>query len=396
MQEFDAIVVGASVAGSSTAGLLGQAGHRVLLLDRASFPRPKVCGEGLMPAGVRLLGQIGLDAWRMPARPFTGIRFQLPGRVPLEWNFEETLPGSRGLVISRETLDSRLVRHAAGSPNVDFRPNFLVRQCERLDRGVLIRGGQPSQTFRCRVLVGADGIRSRVAATDSGIRRSPNHSKRFALRALFERYSHSEDWVEVDCAAHGEAYVAPLDFRSARVTLLLNGPLRFPNGLSKTDLFQRQLERFPRVWKRTGYAPPRRVESTSPVSRTLSRCHGERILLVGDAAGAVDPITGQGMTLALRDALLAAELLDRGLRGDRLSEADLRPYTIQRLGYFLGANELSKHLLTLLRHPWLVHRVQKTLVQNASLRKRLLAPALSLGPLPRLRWSDRLRLVAGF
>ncbi len=394
MREFDAIVVGASVAGAATACRLGRAGYGVLLLDRAVFPRSKVCGEGLMPAGVALLGDLGIDAKTLPGREFRGIRFQVGSHPALELDFLELSPRRRGLAVSRESLDDRLLRQAARLSTVELRQGFNVGSCRRVGSGVEIGGGPTGERFRARVLVAADGIRSRFHRWE-GIERTGGSGGRFALRALFRDFDRSEDWVDVFCGRAGEAYIAPLDHRSARVTLLLNRRLQRLSAQSMKSWFNAHVQAFPEVVKRIS-GPPERVDATAPVSREVGRCHGDRLLLVGDAAGAIDPITGQGMTLALRDSMLAARLLEDRLETDRLGEPDLRPYTQQRAQYFAQATELSRRLLTLLKHPWLVDRLRRALANNHSLRSRLLASAVNPGPSSGLSWSDRLRLVAGF
>ncbi len=388
---YDAIVVGASVAGACTALLLGRAGHRVLLVERARFPRAKVCGEGLMPAGARILEQIGVPVSALGARSFPGIRFRLDRQPPLELDFSLLETGCRGLAVSREGLDSCLARHAARQANVTFRQGFRVAGCRLDGAGVQVRG-ESGETFAGRLLVGADGIRSRFHGR-SGIRRLASSNGRFALRGLFEDFAHRDGWVDVFCSRLGEAYIAPLGPSSARVTLLLNQ--RLDGGPGDTERFASHLRHFPEVLARTGGRPPLRVDATAPVSRRVSACHGERLLLVGDAAGAVDPITGQGMTLALRDAQLAAEVAGDRLRRGRLKEADLRPYTARRRDYFERSDELSRRLLGLLERPWLFARVRRALLSNPRLQARLLASAVWPGSSGGLRWSDRLRLVAG-
>lgn len=393
MRDFDAIVVGAGVAGSSTAYLLGREGHRVLLLDRAVFPRSKVCGEGLMPAGVQILRRLGIDGETLGGRPFPGIRFRWGNQQPIELDFRETDGARHGLAVSRESLDDSLARAAARLTTVELRQNFAVTSCRRLSQSLMITGGN-SESFSARVLVAADGIRSRFHSI-AGCRRLTSSGGRFALRALCRDYAYGSDWVDVYCGPRGEAYVAPLDGRSARVTLLLNPANRPPQPESRAAWFEAEIAAFPQVRSRFA-GRPKRPDVTAPVSRTVSRCHGDRLLLVGDAAGAVDPITGQGMTLALRDALLAAETLHAALRTDRLSEADLEAYTRRRQRYFAQANELSRGLLLLLKHPWLIAQVRRALAGDAGLRRRLLAAMVNPGPSSGLRWTDRLRLVVGY
>lgn len=144
--DYDVIIVGAGVAGSASAILLGQEGHRVLLLDRAVFPRHKTCGEGIMPEGVRVLETLGvlpdiLDAGAGLAR---GLRFRSPAGVWAQADFPP-MEGKEALsvVIRRYELDHLLLQRARSIPNVTVREGFAM--VEALYAGGAIQGitGQP-------------------------------------------------------------------------------------------------------------------------------------------------------------------------------------------------------------------------------------------------------------
>ncbi len=128
MANFDGIIVGAGVAGSTTAALLARQGFRVLLVEKATFPREKVCGEGLMPAGADILHKLGIlsQLRAQGAQAFSGIRFHLPSDRCLELNFGEISPTAQGWVVPRMILDTRLARFAAQQPGVRLCEAFRV------------------------------------------------------------------------------------------------------------------------------------------------------------------------------------------------------------------------------------------------------------------------------
>ncbi len=396
---YDVAVIGAGVAGSVCAALLGRSGYRVLLIDKATFPRTKICGEGLMPAGRQLLQDLGLAErlTRAGARDFSALRFHLPNRRILELDFSDGPVSAPGCVLSRETLDHLLVRFAASQEGVELRERHRLRAARFEHHQVVlkIQNGDQNEVIRARAVVAADGIRSRLRAA-GGIRCLSSASHRFALRRLYDDYAAGARAVDVYCLQKAEAYVAPLSGGRARITLLTD-KRHLPRSKGAEHLYEKLLARFPEIMDRIKAGGHRsRVETTSPVSARFSRCHGDRLILAGDAAGAVDPVTGQGMTMALRDAHLAAQVLSRALKTNRLTADRLRTYTTSRERYFQPAYHLSQKLLTSLRYPWLSERARLALSRSTGLRNKVIALAADPNPESELSRIDQMRLVVGF
>ncbi len=387
MAHFDVIVAGAGVAGSTTAALLAQQGSDVLLVERATFPREKICGEGLMPAGADILHKLGIlsELQGEGGQAFSGIHFHFSQNRCLNLNFRELSNTARGWVLPRLILDARLARFAAQEPGVQLREGFNVLSVRTGAQQVEVTGlsqGQ-LQTHTARLLIGADGIRSRFH-NGFGIHRRKRRARRFALRTLYDQLEGTQGVVEVHCCKKGEAYVAPMGNGSARITLLLYGSVRRSPGTQLADLYFENLTLFPELCERlrTPY-PQRTVESTGAVSLEISRCHGQRLLLVGDAAGAVDPVTGQGMTLALKDAELACLVVKERLANDRLSEQDLCEYTQLRESYFRPSFKLAQLLLAAIQYPFLGRQTIKALSRSQALRRKVLAMATHVRLKPR-------------
>ena len=398
MPNFHGIVVGAGVAGSTTAALLAQQGFRVLLVEKATFPREKICGEGLMPAGADILHKLGIlsQLRAQGAQSFSGIHFHLPSDRCLELNFREISRTARGWVVPRMVLDESLAQFAAQQPGVQLCEAFKVLSAQTGPKQVEITGLHQGkfQSHRARLLIGADGIRSRFHI-GFGIYRLKRRTRRFALRTSYDQLQGS-DVVEVHCCKAGEAYVAPMDNGSARITLLLFGSAQRTRRAPLSDLYFEKLSLFPRLVQRLKSPYPQGpVQSTGAVNLEVSRCHGQRLLLVGDAAGAVDPVTGQGMTVALKDAQLACQVLKERLQEDRLSEQDLSEYTRLRNGYFRPSFQLAQMLLCAVRHPFLTRQILKALSRNHALRQKVLTLATTLRAGSFLNGKDQLHLLLG-
>jgi 2-polyprenyl-6-methoxyphenol hydroxylase-like FAD-dependent oxidoreductase len=400
MARFDVIVVGAGVAGSMTAALLGRQGFRVLLLEQATFPRPKICGEGLMPAGAEILHRHGLleDLKLKGARSFSGITLHLPGDLHLDLDFKEVSPRACGWVVPRLSLDDRLASFAADQPGVELCQGFQVRSAHIGKEQAEVTGqheGRPA-THSAHLLVGADGIRSRFHH-DFGVLRRRRPSPRFGLSSLYAHLAGTGDRVEVHCSEAGEAYVAPLSEGAARITLLLSEATRRQGRVQLSDYYFHALKRFPKLVERlkTPY-PEQLVESTAGVSLQVSQCHGPRLLLVGDAAGAVDPVTGQGMTVALKDAETASDFLRTRLSEARLSGDDLSPYTALRSRYFKPAVEMAQLVLFMVQRPGAARRALRALSRNPGLREKTIRMASKVSGTHALSSRDKGRLFLGF
>lgn len=393
MCDFDVAVAGAGPAGSATALMLAQQGLTVFLAEKATFPRPKLCGEGLMPAGVEILNSIGLlERARQIGRCFSGLTFHgNSGKIRL--SFLEAGLSHAGLVLPRRDFDKLLAETARACDPVRLETAFEVDSVNfRQDSLKICSRSGRSVSARC--LVGADGIHSKLHRI-LGIDRAPGSPKRLALQAtcLLNKMSRH---VEIFCSPGGEAYVAPLDDKTGRVTLLVNADQLLSGD--PAEAFALMIEALPelRDWIQS---PTNHLEvsSTSPISLTLDRCHATGCFLVGDAAGAVDAISGQGMTLALRDAALASYYVGRYLaaRDDHQKLALLSNYTKRRMVYFTRSQELARMLMAFLHQPGSIRRASRTLSRSSALRRRLARIAIGKEYPTLTRW-DQLRLAVGF
>jgi flavin-dependent dehydrogenase len=311
----DVAVIGAGPAGTAAALLLARAGLRVTLVDKARFPRPKACGEGVMPSGVRVLERLGaLGDVERAGRRFRGIRFvERSGRAA-----EGVFPGGEsGIVVRREELDALLIERARADARIRVvegrraaRPLFEAGRLAGFETA-------PAGQVRAREFLVADGALS-PAAESLGVRRRLPRRRRFGLRTHFRGLEGLGASVEVFLFDGGEVYVAPQrEPGTALVSVLLEqSELGRFAGRTREALEETLRARAPLA------ARMRRAERLTPIiglgpfGGERERVSGPGWLLAGDAAGGVDPITGDGVALALRNAELAAETLLRRLRGE--------------------------------------------------------------------------------
>ena len=196
----DVIVVGAGPAGSTTAYYLAQAGLDVLMLEKSTFPREKVCGDGLTPRGVRALVAMGIsvseqDGWVRNK----GLRVIGAGkRLELPWPELSSYPGY-GLVRPRTDLDQMLARRAqqAGArllEGVTVTGPVLDERTGRI-AGVAARQAGGERTYRARVIVAADGNSSRLSVA-MGLRKRDDRPLGVAVRTYYQSPRHDDDYLE--------------------------------------------------------------------------------------------------------------------------------------------------------------------------------------------------------
>jgi menaquinone-9 beta-reductase len=349
----DVIIAGGSVAGSTLAILLGRAGVGVELYEQHPFPRDKACAEGLMPAGAAVLDRLGLVD-RVGGARFRGIRYRGFGRC-VQAAFPEArgIPGL-GLAQRRLRLDAALFETARSTPNVTAHDGARVDgplvESGRV-RGVRVEG----QTRRAELVVAADGPRSGLRRQLS-LEEKPAGAPRLGLRVHYRLAPGRtpDDHVEIFLGDGHEIYVTPLPEREVSVAALAYQDAAFrPAGA----FFQKTVEAHRPLCELLEGAEPRsELGGRLPLATRARRSILPGLVLLGDAALALDPVTGAGMAQALLSAELLAGCLLGHPRPDQpprfeASDAALARFDRRRWRVYREAARLTGLLLLLVRRP---------------------------------------------
>ena len=318
-QDADVIVVGAGPGGSSAAHHLAQSGLDVLLLEKTSFPREKVCGDGLTPRAVKSLVRLGIDT--SEANGFIrnrGLRIIGGGmRLELPWPELSTYP-DYGLVRPRLDFDELIVR-AAQQAGARLQEDTTVTGpvLDANDRvvGVTARTADGPQTYRAPLVIAADGSSARLALS-LGVQKRDDRPMGVAVRRYYTSPRTDDDmlesWLELKGSdgslLPGYGWVFGVGDGTSNVGL---GILNTTNAWQKTDykkLLKDWTGAMPEQWQFTdehATGPVRGGALPMGFSRTPHYTRG--VLLVGDAGGAVNPFNGEGIPYAMESGLLAAE-----------------------------------------------------------------------------------------
>ena len=371
----DVIVVGAGPAGASTAHHLAQNGHSVILLEKSTFPRDKVCGDGLTPGAVRELISMGVpmeraDGWMRNK----GLRVIGGGQeILLPWPETASFP-NYGMAKARAGLDAALARHAQRS-GADLREAtsatgpVLDERSGRIT-GVTVRTTNPDgsrgevATLRAPVVVDAGGVSARIA-TAMGITRAENRPMGVAVRTYFRSPRHDDEWMESQLELWdgprersnllpGYGWIFALGDGTVNVGLGSVSSTARATKLDYKDLFRTWMRNAPESWEFTPENQVGELRSAAlPMAFNRKPHYSRGLLLAGDSGGMVSPFNGEGIGYALMAGRIAADVIAQALA--RTSgyghEKALRAYPDAMRAEIGGYYTLGRGFVKLIENP---------------------------------------------
>ena len=337
------IVVGGGIAGTSLAIALGRHGLAVELFDAQTFPRDKPCGEGIMPAGVSALQRLGISDGAGGA-PFDGVRYHVGARVAVGRFPASAEHGDRGRGQRRLVLDRCLFERAAATPGVTARQGVSV-EGPAVENGRVVGVRVDGDVRRASLVVAADGAHSRVRHR-LGLN-VPVPDTRVGARRHYRLAGRTAPpWVDIFLGQSHEFYVTPLPGNEVLVALLAE------SGAVETPLeptFDRWRLAPPALRELLDGAEPISPLLATPLAATARQGFAPGVVLLGDAAGFIDPITGGGIAQALiTSERLARFLIAHGVEG---ADAWLPSFERERDALLRDYRLLTRGVLALSRRP---------------------------------------------
>ncbi len=368
------LIAGGGVCGASLAIMLGRQGTEVELFERHSFPHDKPCGEGLMPSGVAVLERMGL-AEAVGGAPFHSIHYHMggltvEGRFPSHNGMAATGRGQRRLL-----LDEVLFTTAASTAGVTARTGTQV-DSPLIENGRVVGLVVNGEAKLGDLVIATDGLNSpirKALGLDLPVRK-----RRFGLRTHFRLAQGRQQppWVDVFVGRGHELYVTPLPNRELLVAALVE-----PGGIAGAPAkeFERWCGAEPELAARLeGAERISELAGCSPLSARSRGGFAPGVVLLGDAAGFVDPITGGGMS----QALVCAELLTRYIaRGLATADRWLSDFDRERRRMLRDYRMLTFGMLWLAGHPGLAAGTMRAMRAMPQLCSHLAGVSGDLRPL---------------
>jgi len=330
-RDADVVVVGAGPAGSAAAYHLARTGLDVALLEKTTFPREKVCGDGLTPRAVKALVAMGIDTSEQAGWLHNkGLRIIGGGmRLEIPWPDLASFP-SYGLVRPRSDFDDLLARQAVKAGAVLHEATTVTgpELDERTGRitGVTTKGEAGEVTYRAPLVVAADGNSSRLSLA-MGVHKRDDRPMGVAVRTYYRSPRHDDDWLESwlelwdrdeqtgrERLLPGYGWIFGVGDGTSNVGLGILNTSTAWGQVDYKDLLKRWLDQTPEEW---GFRDENRTQpvrgAALPMGFNRQPHYTRGMLLVGDSGGMVNPFNGEGIAYAMESGEIAAETIAQAL-----------------------------------------------------------------------------------
>jgi geranylgeranyl reductase family protein len=361
---------------------LKKAGKRVLLIDKARFPRDKVCGDAQGRKLAGIMKELGIyeDYRKLPGQPIYGIRLSSPNGIQIDMDLIDRVTGTPGYIVRRKDLDNFLFMEARKC-GVETKEGLAVEDIVFEEGGGRIKelkcrysAGGECLNLRAGIYIAADGADS-IFAKKLGLKNPPQHFI-VALRAYYRNVAGLSDRIEIHLLKDlipGYFWIFPLPNNEANVGLGMVIKEKNRRGINLVTELKKAIAENPLFADRfSGAALVDGIRAWNlPLASYRRKCHGENYLLTGDAAGLIDPLSGEGVGTAAISAKIAAEVSLEALGKGEINEDFLSVYD-KRLWDKIGHEIKADYRIQKLGHrfPFLLDRLMSKAAKDQEFRKR--------------------------
>jgi len=373
-------ITGAGPAGLSAALFLSKAGIPCVLLEKAVFPRDKICGDALSGKVLSILKKYNPDLIpELNDQPFTtgsdGVAFFAPNGKSLRVPFKSSQNRLHhpGYTAKRIHFDNFLAEQVRKQANIDFRENIEVGEIIHSDKGVIVQDKQGNHILRSELIILGNGAHS-AFAKKAGINVEHKHYSA-GIRQYFSHVDglDPENFIELHFLKDllpGYFWIFPLSNHEANVGLGIRSDVVSKKKLNLKKIFEDTIANHPAIKNRfTNAVSTSKVEGYGlPLGSKKRVISGDRFMLSGDAASLIDPFTGEGISNAMISGMFAASQVAKCLDANDFSAEFMKSYdeeVYRRLGKEL---ELSTKMQQLVNYPWLFNFVVNKATSNKELQ----------------------------
>lgn len=375
------MIVGAGPGGAACALYLAKLGITCTIIDKATFPRDKICGDALSGKVVEVLKKIdpayvdelavfdkGIGSW--------GVSFVAPSgqmlRVPFSTN-----NGKRkyapGFIAKRIDFDNFLVERLRSNPLISLIENTEVREYTKNENGFEVKA-KSGQNFQASLVIAADGANSSFAHKVAGLEIEPDHNC-FGLRAYYRNVAgmDKENFIElhfIKNALPGYFWAFPLANNESNIGIGIRADMLKKKNINLKKLFQETIEIHPEFKQRFAHAEMiGEVKLHAlPLGSKKRKISGDNYMLLGDAGMLIDPFTGEGIGNAMLSGIIAAQKIADCMEQNDFSRELTAKYDDAVYKRLWSELLLSYRLQQLVKFPWLFNFVVRKANSNSTLR----------------------------
>jgi len=378
----EVLIIGGGPAGAAAGYWLSQLGHDVIIVEKKTFPRDKTCGDGLTPRAVKQLHDMGLEHELSQFHRYEGLRATAHGRtLELSWPSHPIYP-QHGYVVRRRELDTMVALNAEASGATLLQGYEALQPI--IERG-FVRGAvvqaKDSETpinIHASYVIIADGANSRFGRS-LGTFRTKKWPYGTAIRTYWESPMHDDPWIEsaLDVkdrngnSMPGYGWIFPVGDGTVNIGVGLLSTFRDFKSVNTTHLLDAYAHQVADAWKIDPDAPTQRATSGRiPMGGSVGPKAGPTYLVVGDAAGSVNPFNGEGIDYAYETARIAANVLHEALITGNASALQQYPVLLdQEYGQYFKVARLFARIIG---RPVLMRELSRVGLQSRTLMEWVL------------------------